>query len=288
MGQDARRRATESTIDVAIWRHGRLTRDRRVVAEETPVALSYNGIAHAVMMATPADLEDFAIGFSLTEGIVGAPVEIESLSLCEMDGGLDLQMTVAGDAADRLSQRRRSMAGPVGCGLCGIDSIEQAMRPLPRVPRGRTVPAADIDRAIAALVPHQAMNHRTRAVHGAAHIPLGEPLDGVGIIVREDVGRHNALDKLVGAMARAGRAAPDGLVVVTSRLSVEMVQKAAMMAAPILIAVSAPTALAIRAAEEIGLTIICVARSDGFEVATHPWRVGFPPSTANGAASDVA
>lgn len=277
-------RTIDHAVSVTVWRHGRVTPDHRVTAEETPVALSYNGVTQAVMMATPSDLSDFAVGFTMTEGIA-ALGEIETLAVSEVDDGIDLQMSLAGAAADRLSRRRRGMAGPVGCGLCGIDSLEQVLRPLPSVPEGRRISAQDIDRAVAALGPHQVINHRTSAVHGAAYVPLA----GGDIMLREDVGRHNALDKLAGALVRSGQAAADGLVVVTSRLSVEMVQKAAMMGAPILIAVSAPTTLAVRTADEIGLTLVCVARTDGFEVVTHGWRIEFPSSTEeNGDPGDVA
>jgi FdhD protein len=241
----------------------------RIVAEETAIAFAYDGSSHAVMMATPADLEDFAVGFSLTEGIVGSPREIETLAVIEEEIGIELRMKLAPARRAALAERRRRTAGPVGCGLCGIESLGEAMRPVPKVGGARTVAPEAIFAAIRALREGQALNRETRAVHGAAFWT-----EAAGTVaLREDVGRHNALDKLAGAMARKDIGAADGIVAVTSRLSVELVQKAAVIGVPILAAVSAPTALAIRTAEAAGMTLIGVARDDGFEIFTGGERI---------------
>lgn len=234
----------------------------RVVPEETAISLTYDHEAHAVMMATPLDLEDFAVGFSLNEGLITAVDELTDMQICRHELGLELRMTLAPEAAGRVSERRRRIAGPVGCGLCGIESLEEALRTLPRVEAGLAVRAVDVLAALAALGEAQRLNRETRAVHAAAFWRSGAGLQ----LLREDVGRHNALDKLAGALARSGESAATGMLVISSRVSVEMVQKAAMMGAPVMVAVSAPTALAIRSAEQAGVTLLAVARDDGFEV----------------------
>ncbi len=241
----------------------------RPVAEETAVAFSYNRLSHAVMMATPADLEDFALGFSLSERIVGDAGGIEDLAVVASPHGVELRMWVGADSMAQLETRRRLLAGPTGCGLCGLESLEQALRAPPRVPPGRPVPAAEIAAALAAMEEAQVLNRATRAVHAAGLWRVGQGL----VAVREDVGRHNALDKLAGAAARAAIDPAACMAVMTSRISVELVQKAARMGVPVLAAVSAPTALALRVAEQAGLTVVGVARRDGFEVFTHPNRI---------------
>jgi FdhD protein len=241
----------------------------RTLAEETPVALTHDGSTTAVMMATPADLEDFGVGFSLTEGLVEAPDEIGELEIAICDLGVEVRMWLAGERAARLAARRRRLAGPTGCGLCGLDSLAEAARPARRLEGGgdARVTASQLLAAMAQMEAAQSIGPATRAVHAAGLWTAG------GLLVREDVGRHNALDKLVGAAARAGLTAGDGVLLLTSRVSVEMVQKAAVLGAPILCAMSAPTALAVRTAEAAGLTLVAVARADGFEVFTHPGRV---------------
>ncbi|MBB4575069.1 formate dehydrogenase accessory sulfurtransferase FdhD [Rhizobium lentis] len=258
-------------------RNGLMHSGSRIVPEEVPIAFSYGGSSHAVMMATPADLEDFAVGFSLTEGIIAERAEISGIEVVAGERGIDVQVNLVDDVADRLRARRRSMAGPVGCGLCGIESIEQAVRPVPDVSTSPlSLSHANIVRAVSLLSEAQPLHRETRAVHGAAfYLP-----DRGLIAVREDVGRHNALDKLCGAVIRAGENGGSGAVAVTSRLSVEMVQKAAILGSPVLIAISAPTALAIRTAEKAGMTLVALVRGEDFEIFTHPHRIS-PGSIAD-------
>jgi FdhD protein len=238
----------------------------RVLPEEVAVALSFNGTTQAVMMATPADLEDFGYGFALTEGIADL-AEVRSVEVETVPRGRDVQVWLKPEAEARLATRRRTMAGPVGCGLCGIDSIEQALREVPVVaPSPFRMSPAQVLAAVAALPGEQQLHDATRAVHCAGF------WNGRIVLAREDVGRHNALDKLAGAMTRQG-IAPVGAVVLTSRVSTDMVQKAAMLGAPMIIAVSAPTAEAVELAETAGITLIALARADRFEVFSHSDRL---------------
>jgi FdhD protein len=254
-----------------IWRESGLSSGSRSIPEETAVALTYNGGTYAVMMTTPQDLEDFAIGFSLSEGIIGSSADIRSLDVLRLDDGVELRMWLDKSRADRLRERRRHIAGPTGCGLCGIESITEAMRPAAVVRHGRQFSPEHIMDAMRSLPLRQKLNIETRAVHAAA---FWNVTSGI-VVLREDVGRHNALDKLSGALARASVVASDGIILLTSRVSVEMVQKTAAIGAPVMASVSAPTALAVRVADASGITLASIARADGFEVFTHPSRVLF-------------
>jgi FdhD protein len=224
------------------------------------------------MMASPADLEDFAIGFSLTEGIIAVADEIESVDILEAGVGIDVQIRLKDRANRRFEARRRRLAGPVGCGLCGIESIDEAMREVPVVGKTTvTFSTRDITRSVRELAKHQPMHSATGAVHAAGFF---DPARGI-VAAREDVGRHNALDKLAGALAQAQVATAGGIIVVTSRVSVEMVQKTAAIGCPVIVAVSAPTALAIRIAEQAGMTLVALVRGDEFDVFTHIGRIEF-------------
>lgn len=251
------------------WQNGVAEIRDRDVPEEVAVSFTYNKTAHAVMMSTPSDLEDFAVGFSLSEGIVATAGEIEELEVVPHANGIELRMTISSASDATYLARRRRLAGATGCGLCGIESLEEAMRAAPLVESDLRVSAASVNAALAAIKPNQLFNQRTRAVHAAAYWEADAGL----IALREDVGRHNALDKLGGALARVSRSPQCGIVVLTSRVSVELIQKAAVMKAPIIAAVSAPTALALRTANAAGITLIAVARDDGFEIFTHPHRI---------------
>jgi len=261
----------EPTIAVAcsIWRRQGATDGKRIIPEETAVAFTFEGGSYAVMMATPQNLEDFALGFSFTEGLITSPADIRQFDVIEHETGIELRMWLAEPRAAALSERRRHLAGPTGCGLCGIESLDEAVRPLRRVGDGAMFTPAEIMRALEAMAPRQELNRQTRAVHAAA---FWRPETGL-VAVREDVGRHNALDKLAGFLLRAGTQVDGGMVLLTSRVSVEMVQKTAAIGAPLIVAVSAPTALAVRTAENAGITLVAVARGDGFETFTHRGRI---------------
>ncbi|MBI1220652.1 MAG: formate dehydrogenase accessory sulfurtransferase FdhD [Rhodobacteraceae bacterium] len=251
-------------------RSGAVHSGARALPEETPVAIVYNGTTQAVMMATPDDLEDFAVGFSLTEHVITDPAQIERMEIVEHGPGIEARLWLTEDRAAAMTARRRAMAGPVGCGLCGIDSLEEALHPVARVPASALrLTVNDVLAASEGLRAAQPLHDQTRAVHAAGFYRPGTGL----MLSREDVGRHNALDKLIGAMLRGGIDATTGAIVLTSRVSVEMVQKCAVAGAPVLIAASAPTAHALRLAEGAGLTIAALVRDGGFSLFSHPSRI---------------
>jgi FdhD protein len=250
-------------------RAGQLVLGQRLIPEETAVAFVYNGSAHAVMMATPSDLEDFATGLSLTEGIIQSAEDISDLEIVSSEFGVELRMWISETRMQPYSTRRRRLAGPTGCGLCGIESLSEASRPARRVGAELHLAPEAISAAMAALPPAQLLNRETRAVHAAA---FWQPGKGI-VAAREDVGRHNALDKLVGSLASRQIDGGSGIVLLTSRISVEMVQKTAVLGASILVAVSAPTALAVRVAEACGITLVAIAREQDFEIFSHPRRI---------------
>lgn len=260
---------TRRALPVA-WRAGRGAAPAgRALPEETAVALTFDRETYAVMLATPADLEDFAVGFALTEGIVDTAAEITGLEVVSHALGMEVRLDLIAPRRDALTARRRHLAGPTGCGLCGIDSLSEAARAPRRVPSGGRFRAEEILAAMAAMPPLQALGNETRAVHAAALWHRGRGI----VLIREDVGRHNALDKLAGAAARQGIRTELALLLLTSRVSVEMVQKAAAMGVPALAAVSAPTAHAVRLADDAGLTLVAIARADGFEVFAGAGRI---------------
>jgi FdhD protein len=254
------------------WRGGAVTPKSRLLPEETPVALTYNRASFAVMMASPYDLCDFAIGFSFTEGIIETLSEIEDLEIIQLDTGIECRLSLNIPRAAALDTRRRKIAGPVGCGLCGMDSIDQAIRPARTVASSPRISPDLIARSFAAMEQLQTLNKETHAVHAAAFVNIITE----NLLLREDIGRHNALDKLIGAALTQGERAAEGALLLTSRISIELIQKAAMFGAPILAAISVPTARSVREAEAAGITLIGIARRDGFEIFTHPERIAQP------------
>lgn len=242
---------------------------QRNVPEEVPIAFSFRGTSRGVMMATPGDLEDFAYGFCLSEGLIASARDLVSLDIVAVDGGIDLQIRLEPEAMRSVATRQRKMAGPAGCGLCGVETIADALQDLPPVTSEFSLTPAQVSDAVGQLGGRQTLNQLTRAVHAAAFFVPGKGL----VAVREDVGRHNALDKLAGHLVREGVDTGRGAVVLSSRVSLELVQKTARLGAPILIAVSAPTALALRVAEGANMTVAAVARGADFEIFTHPERI---------------
>lgn len=262
--------ATSRTVPVARWREGAVEQVSDQVAEEVPVALTYHGVPHVVMLATPSDLEDLAVGFTLSESIVANRGEIRSVEAGQRDdGALEVRIGVAADRFSELLRRQRNLTGRTGCGLCGAQTVEEAIRNPPPVKSVLTVHRKALHQALLDLKGRQEINSRTGSVHAAAWV-----VPNAGIqFVREDVGRHNALDKVIGAVVRAGGDFADGYFIVTSRASYEMVQKAATVGAAFLAAVSAPTAFAIRLAEAAGLTLVGFAREHQHVVYAHPQRL---------------
>jgi FdhD protein len=240
------------------------------IAEEVPVALAYNGVSHAVMMSTPADLEEFALGFSLSEGILQHPDELRDVTIADAPQGLTVNLTISSRRFAELKERRRNLTGRTGCGLCGVDSLDQAVRPLRPVRHESSIAVEAIRRALDALPDWQVLNRVTRALHAAAWADA----NGAILLAREDVGRHNALDKLIGAMAAAKIDPSCGFALITSRCSYEMVQKAVTAGIPLIAAISAPTGLAVRMADAANLTLVALARADGMRVYSHHEYIG--------------
>jgi FdhD protein len=247
---------------------GGASRSEAALAAEVPVALVYNGRPHVVMMCTPADLEDFAVGFTATELIADAR-DVSRIDIVKYGRGIELQIEVSADKVERLAERSRGITGRTGCGLCGVEVIEEAMRPVPLVRSPLAITREALWRASEGLVSRQPLNADTNAIHAAGWAGA----EGELRVVREDVGRHNALDKVLGALSRAGIDARDGFLIVTSRASYELVQKAAAANVPLLAAVSRPTALAVQLADDAGITLVGLLRGRSANVYTHQERI---------------
>jgi len=264
---------TSAEVPVQRWKQGHLTHTTDYVTEEVPVALVYHGVPHVVMLASPADLEDYAVGFTVSEGLVANPREIQSVEVERHADSIEVRIGIAGERFAQLLHRRRNLTGRSGCGLCGAETLEEAIRPAVQVGKGPTVTVADLHAALIQLESMQPVNARTGSVHAAAWVVPGQG-EHEGIqLVREDVGRHNALDKVIGALVRSEADIGAGYVLITSRASFEMVQKAAAAGITFVAAVSAPTALAIRMAERSGVTLVGFARRDQHVVYAHPERL---------------
>ena len=251
------------------WQGGRHATQQDYIAEEVPVSLVYNGTPHVVMLATPTNLEEFALGFSITEGIIKAPQELLSVRTYNRYNGIEVHLKIPEQRADSMADKGRNLAGRTGCGLCGASTLRQAIRQPNAVSGDLSVSANELFSALTDIKHRQTLNHLTGSVHAAAWVVPGQ-----GIVdIREDVGRHNALDKLIGLLLRSGKDLAAGFVLVTSRASYELVQKTAGVGITMLAAISAPTGLAIRLADEAGLTLIGFARDDQHVVYTHPQRL---------------
>jgi FdhD protein len=274
---DEAARATPACVRASVLRirDGVLAQEAEgdVLAEETPIALEYNGLSHATMLATPADLEDFAVGFSLTEGIVGSARDIRDIEVRASRDGIVVALTIASARLARLKERRRALSGRTGCGLCGVETLPEVLRDIEPVPSGPRVSAHAVLQAMRALRERQSLHTLTGATHAAGWADAGGKLR----LVREDVGRHNALDKLIGALARRPSDDPPamgaGLVLVSSRASFEMVQKTAAAGIGILAAVSAPTALAQRLAERLNIALLGFMRDNDTTLYAHAERI---------------
>jgi FdhD protein len=239
----------------------------RIVPAETPVAISFLGIGYAVMMATPADLEDFGVGFACAERLITSADQVTDISMKPEPPGILLNLELVRECEDSLLRRVRHRVGESSCGICGIENMAQALRPLPRV----GAPAASISRStlfasLETLRDHQPLNAETGAVHAAALFDSA----GALVAVREDVGRHNAFDKLIGHGLRTGIDRSNGFALLTARCSYELVEKAALAGIPLLVTISAPTSLAVARAREAGLTLVALARSDAMLVVSDP------------------
>jgi FdhD protein len=245
---------------------GQIAAQQRAVPAEVPIAISILGIGYAVMMATPSDLEDFAYGFARAERLIDAAADVISVDVRAEGEGVLLGIELVPERHDHVLKRVRHRVGESSCGLCGIENLEQALRPLPKLPAPPAIVPAAIFRALEALCAHQPLNAETGAAHAAAFCDA----DGAVIAAREDVGRHNAFDKLVGHCLRESRDMSAGFALLTARSSYELVEKAALAGVPLLVAISAPTGLAIERAKEAGLTLVALARADSVLVMTDP------------------
>ena len=269
-------------VTVTRWRHGEISCAQDNVAEEVPIAFVFNGVSHAVMLATPLDLEDFALGFSLSEGILRDKSDLYDIEIVQQLQGIELRLTIAAESFMQLKNRRRNLVGRTGCGLCGAESLEQALR-LPAINHNndnglqpnqhdlsKPLIAANIQAAFYDIQSKQILQQATGATHASAWVNAQGEVE----LLREDVGRHNAMDKLLGNLAKLPQQA-DGFVLTSSRASVEMVQKVATAGIHVLAAISAPTGLAIRVAESYGVTLVGFLRENQFVVYTHKHRLQF-------------
>ena len=278
-----------SEVNVTRWRDGVVSHATDKVAEEVPIALIYNGVSHAVMLATPQDLEDFALGFSLSEGILHSKSELYDVEIITQPQGIELRLDVATEAFVKLKEKRRSLVGRTGCGLCGAESLEQALRLPIRLPikthglpanvpssidaaSSPVLNASSIIKAFHAMQTQQVLQQSTGATHACAWVSTELNVDGEIALLREDVGRHNAMDKLIGALAKLPNQ-QSGFVLTSSRASYEMVQKVTMAGYNTLAAISAPTGLAVRIAEDYGVTLVGFLRDNQFVVYTHSSRI---------------
>ncbi len=251
------------------WVDGTEAESEERIAEEVPVVLAYNGLAHVVMMTTPADLEDFALGFSLTEELIRSPAELLEIQVVRYGQGIEVQMRVSREREAEIAERSRRLSGRTGCGICGSDSIASVLRQPHEVPAGPVIEVAAIHRAMDELASRQTLNTQAGTVHAAGWATLAGGID----LAREDVGRHNALDKLLGALFREQKNPRQGFIVLTSRASFEMVQKAVVFGAPLVASISGPTGLAVRVAEQAGITLVGFTRPGRHTVYTHPERL---------------
>jgi len=245
---------------------GRVSAGTRVLPAEVPVAISFLGLGYAVMMATPCDLEDFAVGFARSERLIDDAGDVDAIAVGQADNGVLLGVELRMERRDRLFERVRHRVGESGCGMCGVENLEQALRPLPQVAAPPRIKPDQLFQALTAIRDHQPLNAQTGAVHAAAFFDA----DGNLVAVREDVGRHNAFDKLIGHAMRSGVDLSSGFALLTSRCSFELVEKAALSGIPLLVTVSAPTDLAVKRAEEAGLTLVALARADSMLVMNDP------------------
>lgn len=260
---------TLKEVAVLRCRDGQISQSQDVLAIETPVALEYNGISHVVMLASPADLEDFALGFSLTEGIIADPSEFYGCEIEEWAEGRLVHIEIASERFVKLKERRRNLTGRTGCGLCGTEALDQVTRLVTPVAHRYAVAPAHVTAGMRAMHALQPLQQQSGATHAAAWMNEA----GEVVCVREDVGRHNALDKLIGALAEAKADFTRGTVLITSRASFEMVQKSAIMGIGVVAAISAPTSFAVQLAEQAGVTLMGFMRDASYVVYAHPERL---------------